>query len=72
MTKSIQAPTEDISFLAIIRYSEVIFAIIVGYIAFDEHYSQQSILGMVLIFTGQLLSFRRRARPADNAKQLDL
>jgi drug/metabolite transporter (DMT)-like permease len=72
MTKSIQAPTEDISFLAIIRYSEVIFAIIVGYVAFDEYYPRQSILGMVLIFSGQLLSFRRRARFADNAKQLDL
>ncbi|QJD80713.1 DMT family transporter [Spirosoma rhododendri] len=62
MTKAIQAPTEAVSFLAIIRYSEVIFALIIGYVVFDEGYTRQSILGIILVFTGLLLSFRRRQK----------
>ncbi|MFN8357858.1 MAG: DMT family transporter [Spirosomataceae bacterium] len=57
-TLSIQQPDNDVSFLAILRYSEVIYALIIGYFFFDESYNLQSLAGIVLIFTGLLLSVR--------------
>lgn len=55
-TKAIQEP-DDVSYLAILRYVEVVFALIIGYIWFDEHYNLQSFLGIALIFIGLLLTF---------------
>jgi drug/metabolite transporter (DMT)-like permease len=56
-TKAIQEPTDDVSFLAFLRYSEVVYAIVVGYFYFGELYSFQSILGIVLIFSGLVLTY---------------
>lgn len=59
-TKAIQAPGDDVSFLAILRYTEVIYALIIGYLWFDEGYNFQSFTGLILIFTGLLLSIRAK------------
>lgn len=60
-TKAIQEPSDDVSFLAILRYSEVIYALIIGYFLFHEVYTLQSIVGIALIFAGLLLSFRYKS-----------
>lgn len=60
-TKAIQEPSDEVSFLAILRYSEVIYALIIGYFLFHEVYTLQSIVGIALIFTGLLLSFRYKS-----------
>ncbi|MEO6583341.1 MAG: DMT family transporter [Ferruginibacter sp.] len=61
-TKAIQQPGNEISFLAIIRYTEVLFALLIGYIFFDEIYSAQGFTGIFLIFTGLILSFRLKSK----------
>jgi drug/metabolite transporter (DMT)-like permease len=59
-TKAIQSPGNDVSFLAILRYTEVIYALMIGYLWFDEGYNLQSFTGLILIFTGLLLSIRAK------------
>ena len=61
-TASIQAPDDQVSFLAILRYVEVLFALISGYFFFDETYSIQSFIGIFLIFTSLMLSFRLKTK----------
>ena len=61
-TKAIQEPADDVSFLAILRYTEVIYALIIGYFLFDEVYNLQSLMGLVLIFLGLILSFRLKTK----------
>ncbi len=61
-TLSIQQPNNDVSFLAILRYSEVIYALIIGYFLFEERYNLQSFVGIVLIFVGLLLSVRMKKK----------
>ena len=64
-TKAIQAPGQ-VSFLAILRYVEVIYALIIGYLFFDETYTLQSFIGIFLIFLGLILSFRLKRKSSDN------
>jgi drug/metabolite transporter (DMT)-like permease len=61
-TKAIQEPSNDVSFLAILRYSEVIYALIIGYFWFGEIYNLLSLAGLVLIFLGLILSFRLKSK----------
>ncbi len=61
-TSAIQQPGNEVSFLAIIRYAEVLYALIIGYIFFDEVYNSQSFTGIFLIFTGLILSFRLKSK----------
>lgn len=61
-TSAIQQPGNEVSFLAIIRYAEVLYALIIGYIFFDEVYNAQSFTGIFLIFTGLILSFRLKSK----------
>jgi drug/metabolite transporter (DMT)-like permease len=67
-TISIQQPNNDVSFLAMLRYSEVIYALIIGYFFFEESYNLQSFSGLILIFAGLLLS--RRAKNKKVEKEL--
>ena len=55
-TKSIQQP-DEVNYISILRYLEVFFALVIGYIWFDETYTWQSFFAIVLIMTGILLSF---------------
>ncbi len=61
-TSSIQQPGNQVSFLAIIRYIEVLYALIIGYFFFNEVYNLQSFTGIFLIFTGLILSFRLKSK----------
>ena len=61
-TKAIQTPGDDVSFLSILRYTEVVYALIIGYIWFDETYNLQSLVGLVLIFTGLFFSFKFKTK----------
>jgi drug/metabolite transporter (DMT)-like permease len=65
-TKAIQEPGDDVSFLSILRYTEVVYALVIGYIWFDEGYNLQSFVGLILIFLGLFLSFRLKSQ---NSKQ---
>ncbi|MHC8950109.1 DMT family transporter [Sphingobacterium hungaricum] len=56
-TSSVQDPGNQVSFLAVLRYLEVVFALIVGYYFFQETYTLQSFVGIFLIFGGLILSF---------------
>lgn len=62
-TRSIQDTQTQVSFLAILRYIEVVYALIIGYFFFNETYNPQSFVGIVLIFTGLILSFRLKSKP---------
>lgn len=61
-TSFIQQPGNQVSFLAIIRYIEVLYALIIGYFFFNEVYNLQSFTGIFLIFTGLILSFRLKSK----------
>lgn len=61
-TSSIQESGNQLSFLALLRYAEVVYALIIGYFFFNETYSQQSFAGIFLIFTGLILSFRLKSK----------
>jgi drug/metabolite transporter (DMT)-like permease len=67
-TISIQQPNNDVSFLAILRYTEVIYALIIGYIWFNEGYNLQSFAGLILIFAGLLLSIRAKNKKVATEK----
>lgn len=69
-TKSIQEPADDVSFLAILRYSEVLYALVIGYVWFGEVYTFQSFLGIVLIFTGLILSFRYKSKHSNPKSEI--
>ncbi|MCP9762342.1 DMT family transporter [Lacihabitans soyangensis] len=47
---------DQVSFLSILRYTEAIYALVIGYIWFNESYSYLSMLGMFMIFLGVILS----------------
>lgn len=59
-TKAIQSK-EDVSILSNLRYVEVGFALVIGYFLFGETYNLQSFLGIILIFSGLLLSLKFKA-----------
>ncbi|MEO6732578.1 MAG: DMT family transporter [Ferruginibacter sp.] len=61
-TGAIQETANQVSFLATLRYLEVVYALIIGYFFFNETYSLQSFVGIFLIFTGLILSFRLKSK----------
>lgn len=50
---------DDVSFLSLLRYTEAIYALLLGFLIFNETYSHLSLLGMLLIFLGVILSLKR-------------
>lgn len=51
---------DNVSYLSILRYSEAIYALILGYFIFNETYTFLSLLGIVLIFLGIVLNMQSR------------
>jgi drug/metabolite transporter (DMT)-like permease len=49
---------DQVSLLSILRYTEAIYALIIGYIVFQETYSWISLFGIFLIFLGVILTVR--------------
>lgn len=49
---------DNVSYLSILRYTEAIYALIIGYIIFDESYTWHSLLGILMIFLGVVLTMR--------------
>lgn len=60
-TKAIQS-SEKASILSNLRYLEAAYAFIIGYFVFDETYNFQSFLGLLLIFTGLILSLKFKTK----------
>lgn len=60
MTKAFQEK-EDVNYLAIFKYLEAIYAIIIGYLYFNETYSFLSFFGIILIFVGLILTIRLKS-----------
>ncbi len=52
---------DQVSFLSILRYTEAIYALIIGYLWFNETYSYLSMLGMCMIFFGVVLSMKYKS-----------
>lgn len=57
MTLSLQAP-ENTSYLVFFKYLEAVYALVVGFIWFEETYTLLSFLGIALIFTSLILNIR--------------
>jgi drug/metabolite transporter (DMT)-like permease len=49
---------DKVSYLSMLRYTEAIYALIIGYFIFNETYSWLSLLGVFLIFLGVMLTMR--------------
>ena len=47
---------DQLSLLSILRYTEAIYALILGYLIFDETYTFLSFVGLLLIFSGLILT----------------
>ncbi len=62
MTKAFQQK-DDANYLAIFKYLEAIYAIIIGYLIFGETYTYLSFFGIVLIFVGLILTIKLKASP---------
>jgi drug/metabolite transporter (DMT)-like permease len=60
MTKAFQEK-DDANYLAIFKYLEAIYAIIVGYFLFGETYNSVSFFGLILIFLGLILTVRLKS-----------
>ena len=60
MTKAFQEK-DDVNYLAIFKYLEAIYAIIIGYLYFGETYSFLSFFGIILIFVGLILTIRLKS-----------
>jgi drug/metabolite transporter (DMT)-like permease len=60
MTKAFQEK-DDANYLAIFKYLEAIYAIIIGYLIFGETYNYLSFFGIVLIFVGLILTVRLKS-----------
>jgi drug/metabolite transporter (DMT)-like permease len=60
MTKAFQQK-DDANYLAIFKYLEAIYAIIIGYLYFGETYSYLSFFGIILIFLGLILMVRLKS-----------
>ena len=67
MTKAYQSP-DEVNYLAILRYSEAVYALIAGYFIFNETYTLLSFMGILLIFFSLILTVRLKAK----AKMLEL
>lgn len=53
---------DNVSLLSMLRYTEAIYAIIIGYFIFAETYSLTSILGILMIFLGVILTMRMKQK----------
>jgi drug/metabolite transporter (DMT)-like permease len=60
MTKAFQEK-DDANYLAIFKYLEAIYAIIIGYFIFGETYNYVSFFGLILIFLGLILTVRLKS-----------
>jgi drug/metabolite transporter (DMT)-like permease len=60
MTKAFQEK-DDANYLAIFKYLEAIYAIIIGYLLFGETYNYVSFFGLILIFLGLILTVRLKS-----------
>ncbi len=60
MTKAFQEK-EDANYLAIFKYLEAIYAIIIGYLIFGETYNYLSFFGIILIFIGLILTIKLKS-----------
>jgi drug/metabolite transporter (DMT)-like permease len=60
MTKAFQEK-DDANYLAIFKYLEAIYAIIIGYVIFGETYTYLSFFGLILIFLGLVLMVRLKS-----------
>ncbi len=56
---------DNVSYLSVLRYTEAIYALIIGYFIFQETYSWLSLLGIVLIFLGVILTMRIKNKEKD-------
>jgi drug/metabolite transporter (DMT)-like permease len=55
-TIAIQHKDENVSLLSVLRYTEAIYALALGYFIFNETYTWLSLLGLLMIFLGVVLS----------------
>jgi drug/metabolite transporter (DMT)-like permease len=62
MTVAYQA--EEISKLANLNYLGIIYALILGFVLFDEHFALETYLGMALVLVGVVLNVRYKNRLA--------
>lgn len=53
---------DNVSLLSILRYTEAIYALMIGYFIFAETYSWVSIVGIVMIFLGVILTMQMKRR----------
>ncbi len=53
---------EDTSFLSMLRYAEVMFALIIGYLWFGESYTLQTFFGFILIFIALIGMIRYKTK----------
>lgn len=60
MTKAFQQK-DDANYLAIFKYLEALYAIIIGYLIFGETYNYLSFFGIILIFLGLILTVRLKS-----------
>jgi drug/metabolite transporter (DMT)-like permease len=60
MTKAFQEK-DDANYLAIFKYLEAIYAIIIGYFLFGETYNYVSFFGLILIFLGLILTVKLKS-----------
>jgi drug/metabolite transporter (DMT)-like permease len=67
MTKAFQQQ-EDANYLAMFKYLEAAYAILIGYFIFGESYGAMSFLGICLIFLGLILTVRLKNAPNKSVK----
>lgn len=53
---------DNVSLLSILRYTEAIYALVIGYFIFAETYSWVSIVGILMIFLGVILTMQMKRR----------
>ncbi len=53
---------DNVSLLSILRYTEAIYALVIGYFIFAETYSWISIIGILMIFLGVILTMQMKRR----------
>lgn len=66
MTKAFMEP-DDLSSLAILRYAEVLYALLIGFLWFGESYTLLSFCGIALILSGLIFSIRAKPKTKQTA-----
>lgn len=59
---------DKVSYLSILRYTEAIYALIIGYFIFDETYTLLSLAGIIMIFLGIILTVRMKSKETEVIK----